>query len=456
MRTRLMLSTTITALCAVFLALATCRVAIAHETHQTMTVADFDPETRTLQIMLRLESDGLEEYLSEVIEKPVIVEDPETERHVASMVGTAVRLANPDGTLRQPEWVGMENEGPWTYVYVQFPLPRKTDGLKLCNTVYFDHDEEQTNLVNLQIGDEPRTLRFDKDNVWAPIDLPPAPDTAVTPISRSLTIGDGPIEMILIPTHNCDSSIFTSFMERNASRYTMHALTLPGVAGTGAPPKPLPGDDYPWIDNAVDAVALYIEARGLDHPVIMGHGLGGIVAYRLGAERPDVCGPIITLDAMPAPLISKEPIAPGERKRMIEKVTKVQIIRASDEQWAMQHRKLAASIVVEQERRQELIAHFERTSAEVGKQYYIEYLKTDVSWLLPKITVPVLVIGSVNNLGAGMGLFAADVESMWRALFQGAPKNITLDLWKDTGLFITEERPEKLDQAVAAFLDQAE
>jgi pimeloyl-ACP methyl ester carboxylesterase len=425
---------------------------LAHEVHQSMTVADFDEPSRTLQVMIRLESDGLEEYLESVIKEPVIVENPDVERHVAQMVGAALRIANPDNTIRFPEWVGMENEAPWTYVYVQFPIPRKTEGLRLSNAIYFDHAEDQVNIVNVQVEGATKTLRFHREDPWQPLELPQAKDLAITPITDSKTMGAGPIQMVLIPTHNCDWSIYQSFMERNADRYTMHAVTLPGIAGTKAPPKPLRADGDAWIDNAVDATLAFIRQRGLDRPVILGHGLGGIVAYRLAADHPEACGPLITLDAMPAPLISKEPIDAGSRQRMIEKVTEVQIRNASDEQWNTQHRKLAASILVDEARRQELVAIFERTPPDVGKEYYIEHLKTDLTWRLPDIESRTLVIGSVNNLGASMQVFAADVEKMWRALFSSAPDNVRLVLWKDTGQFITEERPQELDKAVAEFL----
>ncbi len=444
-------------LCAVLVALGlgAPRAMADEEPPRTITVGSFDPESRMLQLMIRFDSEHLEDYLSRILGERVIVEDPVAQRHVGSMVGAAVRLLKPDGSSRELDWVGMENETPWTYVYVQFPVPRETDGLRLRNTLFLDADPEAVNLVNLEVGEDVRTLRFAMDAQHHALTLPDAPERETTPITRSRTIGDGPIHMVLIPTNSCDWSIFEPFMRRNASRYTMHALTLPGMAGTKPPPRPLPAESSPWIDNAVDAVARFIEERGLERPVVLGHALGGVVAYRLAAEHADAVGPVITLDGIPAIMLDKNPIPPDQRRRMVEKVMQVQIENAGDAAWESNLRKLAASVLVSDERRRELVEHFLRTPPSAGKQYLIEQLKTDATWLLPKINAPTLVIGSVNNLGASQGVLAADVERYWKALFRDAPENVRLELWSETGSFITEERPERLDERVAEFLDAA-
>src|SRR5262249_3432161 len=63
-------------------------------------------------------------------------------------------------------------------------------------------------------------------------------------------LGRGPIPMILLADVGEDWTLYKSFMERNAGRYTMYAVTLPGSGGTPPPPKPefyAPGAT-PWWD----------------------------------------------------------------------------------------------------------------------------------------------------------------------------------------------------------------
>ena len=56
--------------------------------------------------------------------------------------------------------------------------------------------------------------------------------------------GHGPIDMVLISGFGLGASTFQEFMRRNADRYRMFAVTLPGFEGTSAPPMPPPGTGY--------------------------------------------------------------------------------------------------------------------------------------------------------------------------------------------------------------------
>src|SRR5262245_43210623 len=56
--------------------------------------------------------------------------------------------------------------------------------------------------------------------------------------------GHGPIDMILVCGFGLGASVFEGFMHRNAARYHMYAVTLPGFEGTPAPPMPPPGTSY--------------------------------------------------------------------------------------------------------------------------------------------------------------------------------------------------------------------
>jgi pimeloyl-ACP methyl ester carboxylesterase len=59
-----------------------------------------------------------------------------------------------------------------------------------------------------------------------------------------------------------------------------HLVELPGVAGSGDPPRPLDVVEYG------DAVAAWLDDAGLDQVVLMGHSSGTQVAARAAARRP--------------------------------------------------------------------------------------------------------------------------------------------------------------------------
>jgi pimeloyl-ACP methyl ester carboxylesterase len=99
--------------------------------------------------------------------------------------------------------------------------------------------------------------------------------------------------MILIPGLLSSGDVWKGTVERFASRYDMHVLTLAGFAG--APPT---GAD-PFLATTRDAVIRYIREQKLDRPILVGHSLGGFLALWVAATAPDLAGPVIAVDGVP-------------------------------------------------------------------------------------------------------------------------------------------------------------
>lgn len=98
--------------------------------------------------------------------------------------------------------------------------------------------------------------------------------------------------VILIPGLGCPGAIWDDTVKHLANAQT-HVLTLAGYAGT-------PPIDAPLSTTVRGELAAYIREHKLDHPVIIGHSLGGFIAYWLAASEPDLVGPTIAVDAFPA------------------------------------------------------------------------------------------------------------------------------------------------------------
>ena len=69
-------------------------------------------------------------------------------------------------------------------------------------------------------------------------------------------------------------------------------LTLAGFAGQPRIPAP-------FLETVRNDLAAYIRDQKLDHPVIIGHSLGGVLALWLAAHDPDLPGPLIIVDSLP-------------------------------------------------------------------------------------------------------------------------------------------------------------
>ena len=146
-----------------------------------------------------------------------------------------------------------------------------------------------------------------------------APGTLGAVVER----GKGPIDMVLVSGFGVGASAFDGFMQRNANRYHMLAVTLPGFEGTAAPPMPPPGTSYgdqTWTRAATDAVVKLIRERKLDRPVLVGHFVNGTqVAMRIALEHPELMRAVVLLAGTPrfepvdaVALLAEEPHARAE------------------------------------------------------------------------------------------------------------------------------------------------
>ncbi|MBA2541886.1 MAG: alpha/beta hydrolase, partial [Deltaproteobacteria bacterium] len=99
--------------------------------------------------------------------------------------------------------------------------------------------------------------------------------------------------VVLIPGLGCPGEVWESTVEALGEGYETHVLTLSGFAGRPAIKEPL--------SAAVRRdLARYIRSRKLDRPIIVGHSMGGFIAYWLASYHPDLTGPVIVVDAGPA------------------------------------------------------------------------------------------------------------------------------------------------------------
>jgi pimeloyl-ACP methyl ester carboxylesterase len=98
--------------------------------------------------------------------------------------------------------------------------------------------------------------------------------------------------MILIPGLSSSGETWDTTVAHYQERFECHVLTLAGFAGVPRVPAPM-------LDRVRDALATYIRQKKLDHPVIVGHSLGGFVALDLAVHYPDLPGKLVIVDAYP-------------------------------------------------------------------------------------------------------------------------------------------------------------
>jgi N-formylmaleamate deformylase len=99
--------------------------------------------------------------------------------------------------------------------------------------------------------------------------------------------------IIFIPGLGCPGSVWDDTVAHLGDKVESHVLTLAGFAGR-KPTKP------PLAATVRKELVRYIHAHRLDHPIIVGHSMGGFIAYWLAATAPDLIGGVVVVDAGPA------------------------------------------------------------------------------------------------------------------------------------------------------------
>jgi pimeloyl-ACP methyl ester carboxylesterase len=98
--------------------------------------------------------------------------------------------------------------------------------------------------------------------------------------------------MILIPGLSSSGDTWKTTVARYQDRYRCHVLTLAGFAG-------VPAITQPMLATARTEIAAYVRDQGLDHPILVGHSLGGTLALAVAVDHPDRVGPIVVVDSLP-------------------------------------------------------------------------------------------------------------------------------------------------------------
>ena len=153
---------TLTVLATAFLALlAAAPAARAHKFHASLANVDYNDETKTAEISLRLFADDLEASLSRRAGSHVRIGlTKNVEKLAHEYVVSALEFRDAADAPLALEWVGMETRTDVVWVYVQASAPAGLDGAKIDNRIFFDQFDDQVNLVVVRQGEKNVSLSF--------------------------------------------------------------------------------------------------------------------------------------------------------------------------------------------------------------------------------------------------------------------------------------------------------
>jgi pimeloyl-ACP methyl ester carboxylesterase len=181
--------------------------------------------------------------------------------------------------------------------------------------------------------------------------------------------------VIFIPGLGCPGDVWNNTLRR-LPRIEAHVLTLAGFAGVPATKPPLAA-------NVRRELVRYIRGHHLDHPVIVGHSLGGYIAYWVAETAPDLIGGVVVVDAGPA-LNDNDPGAAHALRNAWA--------QAGDDELPQQVRDAYSGMVSDPQRIAPFIDAIARSDRQTMGDVIYELVTTDLRTNLDKIRAPLLLV----------------------------------------------------------------
>ena len=195
--------------------------------------------------------------------------------------------------------------------------------------------------------------------------------------------------VIFIPGLGCPGSVFDDVVAHLDGKVESHVLTLAGFAGE-KPTKP------PLAKAVRKDLVRYIRSHRLDHPIIVGHSMGGFIAYWLAATAPDLIGGVIVIDAGPA-LGDNDP----ETARTLRNMW----AQAGDDELVDQVRTAYSSMTTDPKRMEPYLPAIAKSDRHAIGDAIYELVKTDLRDKIGAIEAPFLLVladGGLQNIYKAM------------------------------------------------------
>jgi pimeloyl-ACP methyl ester carboxylesterase len=269
----------------------------------------------------------------------------------------------------------------------------------------------------------------------------PAPD----PDAFRVEVHGAGRPMILIPGLTSSGAVWDATVAHFADRYEVHVLTLAGFAGV----PPVAHDDFLAMER--DAVLDYIRTEGLERPVMVGHSLGGVLAYWIAATDPGAVGPVVAVDGVPFLPALQQPDA--DESTMSAQAEQMATFYAtmSEEQMRQQSRMAAQAMVSDGAAVDTIAAWGARSDGATAGRAFAEMMTTDLRDEVAEITSPLLLVMA----GGGMPDAARErTRTAYEAQISAAPRGRVV-VATDARHFVMLDDPAFLHDAIERFLNEA-
>ena len=273
--------------------------------------------------------------------------------------------------------------------------------------------------------------------------LPALSLTAIAQERFTATVtGQGP-DVILIPGLASSGAVWDATVKQLSPTHRVHVLQVNGFAGS----PPGPNADGAVIAPLTAEIAAY--AGKLDHPAIIGHSMGGLMALKIAAAKPAAIGRVMIVDALPFYSLLYGSTATAATATPFAEQARTQILSLSDSDFA-EGQALTMNMMTLTEAERPTLADWSiRSDRHVMAQAMHDIMIDDARPQLAAIKAPVTVLYAWDET---MGQPQSMADDLYKGAYEGLPA-ASLQRMDGSYHFIMVDQPEAFAKAVTAFLD---
>ncbi|HEY5921955.1 MAG TPA: alpha/beta hydrolase [Kofleriaceae bacterium] len=229
--------------------------------------------------------------------------------------------------------------------------------------------------------------------------------------------------VIFIPGLACPGEVWDSTVQRLGDDIQAHVITLAGFGGT-EPTKP------PLMAKTRKELVRYIRSNQLKDAIVVGHSLGGLIAYWLAATAPDVVAAVVVVDAGPRYFAS------NEYARLLRNTW----AQAGDAELPVALRNVFSGMTRNRKRIEPYIKQIASSDRQTIGDAIYELVKLDITEKVKTITAPVLLVLADGGLQARYRRQAAGVE------------HVEIVVVPKTGHFVMLDDPDRFTRTLLDFI----
>jgi pimeloyl-ACP methyl ester carboxylesterase len=257
--------------------------------------------------------------------------------------------------------------------------------------------------------------------------------------------GEGP-DVILIPGLASSAHVW-DVEAAKLKGYRLHIVQVRGFAGTA----PGANAEGPIVAPTVEDLAAYIKAKGLNHPAVIGHSLGGLMGLMLADRHPELVGKLMIVDALPFYGMLFGPTATVASVEPQAKAFRDQIAGGTQAGYAAFEPSIMARLIKSKGPEADAaVAAAQASDHVVVARAMYEDFTTDLRPDLASIKTPVVMLYPWD---AATGAPQAMFDSLYQGAYAPLP-NKRLVRIDGSMHFIMIDQPEAFDREVKAFLAQ--